>query len=102
MGRKEGKDRESTSLEALAKEYSAQADQILRGTDRVAVAEEISELSKGILSARVGSEQEDQLDRLYNRLNLRKASVFALIPDDARERQAFTLALVGAYQRSLQ
>ena len=102
MGRREAYNRRSAPLESLAREYDAQASEILHGPDGPAVSEEISGFAIGIASAREGSEQNDQIERLLNRLKLRKPGIFKNIDEDPRERLAFTLSLVGTYQRSLQ
>jgi len=102
LSRSQQKTREVAGIESVSTTYERQAKEMLAGPDADAVHDEIARFVERIQSSRDSVQREDGLMQLLNALKLRKVSGLADIPDEAGERNAFALALVHAYQKSLQ
>lgn len=89
------------TMEELADGYTRQAKEILSGKDAMIARDEVSRFAKKI-SSEQGPQQYEYLKDLVGALSRRKSSFFDEVPDDEHERAAFGLALVRAYEKSLQ
>lgn len=102
LAHKQSRDRhDMNSLEGAARPYARQAEQTLAGEMGVAAKDEISRFAKKILGTD-GVDQLEELEKLVQALDIRKRAIFADIPDEKQEKMVFALALVRAYEKSLQ